>query len=126
MSYQTDIQRVIRVAETQGFRVSRTTRGHYQFYAPNRKDIITTSGTPGEMHGWQNFLAQMRRAGFQEAVTSMGDAMREAAESTPGTPPEAAPEPTPEPTPPPPATEEPSMPKKKKVNRDIPNRLRAA
>jgi hypothetical protein len=80
-SYAGEVAKVQRLAEEQGFRVTRTTNGHYQFYAPNRKDIIVTGGTPGDGRSWNNFMSQMRRAGFDPspgAKTSLGDALAEA------------------------------------------------
>ena len=64
MSYTHDINRLIKVAEAQGFTVKRTRRGHYQFYAPNKRDIIVASGTPSRRH-WEPFMAEMRGAGFR-------------------------------------------------------------
>ncbi|MGH9608028.1 MAG: hypothetical protein ACRD34_00005, partial [Bryobacteraceae bacterium] len=65
MSYQTDIQRVIRQSEAQGFRVTRTTKGHYQFYSSNKKDIVIASGSPGGGNYWVAFMGEMKRAGYR-------------------------------------------------------------
>lgn len=78
MSYNTDMQRVVKQAEIQGFRVRETTKGHWQFYAPNGKDIVVASGTSCNHTGWSKFMAELRRAGFAEASTSIGDAIKEA------------------------------------------------
>lgn len=76
-SYAQDIDRIVKSATAQGFEIKRTNNGHVQFYAPNRRDIVTSSRS-GNGHGWENFMSQMRRAGFQEATTSVGDALRSA------------------------------------------------
>lgn len=76
MSRNSDLEKVIKNAEVQGFRYSRTSTGHHQLYAPNRKDIVTTSGTPSDSRGWNNFLSDLKRAGYMELQT-LGDAMPE-------------------------------------------------
>lgn len=77
MSYQTDIQRVIRQSEAQGFRVTRTTKGHYQFYSSNKKDIVIASGSPGGGNYWVAFMGEMKRAGYREnvATTSLAEGL---------------------------------------------------
>lgn len=59
-----DMDHVIREALAQGWQHDRTTRGHHQFYSPNGRDIVTTSGTPSDHRAYNNFLSQMKRAGF--------------------------------------------------------------
>jgi|SRR6185369_6503113 len=78
MSYESDLQRVIKNAQMQGFRVCETKRGHWQFYSPNKKDIVVASGTSCNHEGFQKFMAEMRRAGYADATTSMGDALKDA------------------------------------------------
>lgn len=64
MSYNSDIDQLIRQATQQGWRHQKTTRGHHQFYAPNKHDIITFAGTPGDVRGFTNSVAQMKKCGF--------------------------------------------------------------
>lgn len=80
MSRDSDLSKIIKNAQVQGFRYTKTSTGHHQLYAPNRKDIITTSGTPGDSRGWNNFLADLKRAGYMELQT-LGDAMPKKADS---------------------------------------------
>ena len=84
MSHQTDLEEVKKRAEQQGFRVTRTNRGHWQFYAPNKEDIITVGGTPGDWRGWQNFIASLKRAGYDPgATTPLAEALEKAVIETP-------------------------------------------
>lgn len=100
MSNTSDMMdRVKKAAEAQGFRVTRTSAGHFQFYAPNGKDIVTGApphSTATNGHSWANFMAQLRRAGFSDATTSLGDALKTALAS----PVSSSPSPGVAPTPP--------------------------
>lgn len=85
MSFDGDIARVVREAIDQGWRHSRTERNHHQFLAPNGHDIVVTGGTPSDQRGWQNFMADMKRAGFRNgATTSLGDLLQAASTKTNG------------------------------------------
>ena len=75
MSQATDLNDVIDRALEQGWRHQRTERGHHQFYAPNGKDIVVTGGTPSDGRAWDNFMADMKRAGFVNGVHTLGDAL---------------------------------------------------
>lgn len=66
MSYNSDLEQVRKKAEIQGWRYSRTSSGHHQFYSPDKESIVTTSGTPSDTRGWLNFLADMKRAGYKD------------------------------------------------------------
>lgn len=86
MSYDNDLRQLQQSAERQGWRVNRTTRGHIQFYAPNKHDIITFAGTPGDVRGFTNSLAQMKKAGYVDyndnkapATTNLGSLLVAAA-----------------------------------------------
>lgn len=59
-----DMDQIIREALAQGWQHDLTTRGHHQFFAPNGQDIVTTSGTPSDHRAFNNFMARMRRSGF--------------------------------------------------------------
>jgi hypothetical protein len=74
MSRDSDLEKVIKNAQLQGFRYSKTSLGHHQLYAPNGFDIVTHSGTPSDVRAWDNFLAALKRAGYMELQT-LGDAM---------------------------------------------------
>ncbi len=81
MSFDSDLTKVIRRAEAQGFRHALTSSGHHQFFPPNGGRIITTGGTPGhDNRAWNNFMADLRRVGYQEdeATTSLGEKLSEA------------------------------------------------
>ena len=60
-----NLELIVERAKDQGWRVRRTRRGHWQFFAPDGESIVVTGGTPGERHARRNFLAAMRRAGFR-------------------------------------------------------------
>jgi hypothetical protein len=60
-----DRRSIEQAARDQGFQVSRTTRGHSVFYAPDPSvKPIYGSGTPGDRRAILNLLAQLRRAGL--------------------------------------------------------------
>lgn len=63
-SYERDIEQVKLRATAQGFRVIKTANGHWQFYSPNKHDIVTASKTASDHRSWLNFMAQMKRAGY--------------------------------------------------------------
>ncbi len=66
MSFDSDMNKVIANAERQGFRHQMTEKGHHQFFAPDCGDIIVTSGTPSAPSSWDNFTADLRRAGYKD------------------------------------------------------------
>lgn len=80
MSQSGDVEKVIRNAVLQGFKYSKTSRGHHQLLAPNGHDIVHHSGTPSDTRGFYNFLAQLKRAGYMELQT-LGDAISEASKA---------------------------------------------
>lgn len=59
------MDRVVKNAREQGWTHRFTERGHHQFLAANGKDIVHAAGTPSDQRGWQNFMGDMRRAGYQ-------------------------------------------------------------
>jgi predicted RNA binding protein YcfA (HicA-like mRNA interferase family) len=67
MSRDSDLDKIIKRAEAQGWRHEMTSGGHHQFLAPDGVGIVTTGGTPSAPLSWDNFLADMRRHGYQEA-----------------------------------------------------------
>lgn len=61
-----DIKKVAREAERQGWRVDRTSKGHWRFIPPDPQGrICIHSGTPGDRRGIHNLVAEMRRQGFR-------------------------------------------------------------
>lgn len=75
MSSSIDINRIIRQAKEQGFRHQITERNHHQFYSPNGKDIVVHSGTTSDHRGDENFMHEMKRAGYQHGLNSLGEAL---------------------------------------------------
>ncbi len=66
MSAQGDMRKLLAHATQQGFRAEQTSGGHWKVLAPNGRDIIVMSGTPSDRRSWDNFLAQMKRAGYDQ------------------------------------------------------------
>lgn len=60
-----DWDEIRRASEQQGWRWTRTKRGHWQGYAPDGRTIVTVGGTPSDRRALDNALARMRRAGFR-------------------------------------------------------------
>lgn len=66
MSYDSDLEKIRKKSEQQGWRYKRTEGGHHQFYSPDKETIVTAAGTPGDQRGWLNFLADMKRGGYRD------------------------------------------------------------
>jgi len=61
-----DFDTIRRAAEAQGWIVERTKGKHWRFIPPDRtKRMVVTGGTPSDMRSIRNFLADLRRQGFQ-------------------------------------------------------------
>jgi hypothetical protein len=78
VSYDSDIDKVRKKAEQQGWRYDKTTGGHHRFFSPDKESIVTASGTPGDQRGWLNFLADMKRAGYKDDFGALGVSLGEA------------------------------------------------
>lgn len=80
MNYTSEMARIQKNAEAQGWKVKRTTAGHWSFYAPNGEDIVTTAGTPSDHRGHYNFIARMKKGGYMTtpATTLLGSLLSEA------------------------------------------------
>lgn len=52
------------VAETPGWSVSRTSRGHYKVRPPQGR-LMFFPGTPSDRRGYPNTRADLRRAGWE-------------------------------------------------------------
>lgn len=50
----------------QGWRVQRTTKGHWQFIPPSTLPMVVTGNTSGDQRSVRHFLSQMRKSGFQD------------------------------------------------------------
>lgn len=74
---QADFDYVIKRAVDQGWRHQRTGSGHNQFYAPDGKTIVTCGDMPraSEWHADENFMADMRRAGYVHGLSAVGEAL---------------------------------------------------
>lgn len=58
-----DLKKLIKALEAQGFTVEPTKGGHYTVRKDGRR-VATLAGTPSDRRSWLNSLAQLRRAGF--------------------------------------------------------------
>lgn len=65
MSSASEVRKIARAAESQGFDVRRTTRGHYQFFKSDGTYICDLSGTPGSDREVKNKLHLLRKAGLR-------------------------------------------------------------
>lgn len=92
MSDASDMDHLIARAKQQGFRHTRTNKGHHQLYAPNGHDIIVAAGTTVNREGFEKFKAQLRRAGYvdetsngasNKAVTVLGEKLKEVLATAP-------------------------------------------
>lgn len=59
-----DFQELKKDLERQNWRVDRTNRGHYQFFAPDGKGKVTGGGSYGDHRAIKNLVSQLRKAGF--------------------------------------------------------------
>jgi hypothetical protein len=60
-----EVGKIVKAAESQGFGVTRTTRGHYLFFAPDGTFICDLSGTPGSDREIVNKINKLRKAGLR-------------------------------------------------------------
>ena len=65
VSLRRDFKELLAEAETQGWTVKRTARGHYQLLAPDAKTIVVIAGTPGDRRALIITVSRMRRYGFR-------------------------------------------------------------
>jgi hypothetical protein len=60
-----DLDAVISGAKAQGFRVTRTKKGHWEFKAPDtRWSPVYASGTTSDWRSVRNLISELRRAGL--------------------------------------------------------------
>jgi hypothetical protein len=58
-----DFKDIRKEAESQGWAVDKTQKGHWRFRPP-KGEIIVTSGTPSDYRAILNFVARLRRGGL--------------------------------------------------------------
>lgn len=61
-----DWTKLMERARSQGWRVERTRRNHYKWFAPDGRTILVSGSTTSDHRGIKNQIANMRRAGFHE------------------------------------------------------------
>jgi hypothetical protein len=64
MAPKKDVQAIVKAAESQGWTVKRTARGHYLFFSPNGDFVCDLSGTPSSQREVTNKLHRLRKAGL--------------------------------------------------------------
>jgi len=67
-----DFQEIQEEAVLQGWAVERTGRGHWKFKSPNGSSVAIFAGSPGDWRTFKNFIAALRRGGFQPKGKSRG------------------------------------------------------
>lgn len=68
MSSPSDLRRLVRDLESQGWRVDKTVKGHWRFIPPDGKTPpVYCAGTTSSESGWRNTIAALRRAGARVA-----------------------------------------------------------
>ena len=61
MSAHTDMAKLIRAIEREGFTTTRTTKGHVRFQHPAISGCIIGPGTPSDHRGVKNLVAHLKR-----------------------------------------------------------------
>lgn len=64
-TFENQVLDVIKHAEAQGWRAARSNSNHHQLYPPQGIGVVTVPQKCGESHTFQNFLAAMKRYGYQ-------------------------------------------------------------
>lgn len=64
MASKKDLKEIFKALGDQDFKVIPTKNGHYNVFDPQGKWVATSASTPSEGRGTKNFIAQLRRAGF--------------------------------------------------------------
>lgn len=60
-----DLRGIEKAAKEQGWRMTRTSKGHLGFYPPDRtKRPCISSGTPSDVRAIRNLLACLKRSGL--------------------------------------------------------------
>ncbi len=61
MSAHTDMTKLIRALERDGFTATRTSKGHIRFRHPAISGCVIGPGTPSDRRGMKNLLAHLKR-----------------------------------------------------------------
>lgn len=67
MELPKDQEGLFKLAKAQGWRIDRTTGGHWRLESP-QKQVVITSGTPSDFRAVKNFRGQLKRAGLFPAT----------------------------------------------------------
>lgn len=59
-----DLRKLLKALEEQGFSVERTKAGHWLVRNPEGRAVATIAGTASDHRSMKNALAYLRRAGF--------------------------------------------------------------
>lgn len=59
-----DLRKLVRQAEAQGWSIARTRKSHFKWTSPAGA-VVIASGTPEDPRARKNLLAQLRRAGLE-------------------------------------------------------------
>lgn len=66
MTRRHEVERLARIARSQGWRVERLNNSHYRFIPPDpSKPMTVTGGTPSDRNFIRRLLADLRRLGLQ-------------------------------------------------------------
>jgi len=60
----TDLRKILKALEEQGFTVERTKGGHWLVRNPEGRAVATIAGTTSDHRSMRNVLTYLRRAGF--------------------------------------------------------------
>lgn len=59
-----DLYKIVRLAQSQGWEVKYTGKGHYCWVPPNGKDMYFSSSTPSDWRVIRNLLAALGKRGL--------------------------------------------------------------
>lgn len=59
-----DFREIVKAAESQGWTLTWTSKGHVKMIPPDGGPPVFTSGSPGDYRALKNFLGKLRRRGF--------------------------------------------------------------
>lgn len=66
VSYRSDLRKVCKRAEQQGWRVEKR-KEHWLFFPPDGvTPAARIAGTPSSQRSWANFLADLKRKGYRQ------------------------------------------------------------
>ncbi len=70
MNHKKTVRRLVKQALEQGWKVTKTSSGHYRFIPPNPElPIVIVPSSPSDYHAWKNCLARLKRSGFHGALS---------------------------------------------------------